>query len=249
MEFLNKVFLGECEDIMPMLPDACIDMVLCDLPYGQTKADWDTPIDLTKLWPEYARLCKPNAAICLFAQSPFNITLGASNLEDYRYEWIWEKSQATGHLNANRCPMKAHENILVFYKKLPVYNPQKTSGHILKTSLARHKKNTIKNQSEIWGDHSNFRDYSSTERYPRSVIKFPSDKQKSALHTTQKPVKLLEYLIKTYTHPGMVVLDNCAGSGSTGEACINTGRNFILIEKFPEFKTIIDTRLSKLKLL
>lgn len=144
-----------------------------------------------------------------------------------RYEWIWEKTQATGHLNAKKMPMKAHENILVFYKKLPIYNPQKTTGHKRKISKANHKINCKKTSN--WGNHG-LTSYDSTERYPRDVLRFPKDIQKSALHPTQKPVKLLEYLIKTYTNESDLVLDSCMGSGSTGVACINTKRNFIGFE-------------------
>lgn len=141
--------------------------------------------------------------------------------------------------------MKAHENILVFYKKRPTYNFIKTSGHKRKVSTAFHKKNTVNNQTEIYGKFDNFSDYDSTERFPRSVLKFPSDKQKESLHPTQKPVALLEYLINTYTNKGDTVLDNCAGSGSTGVACFNTYRKYILIEKDEEYCEIINKRLDE----
>lgn len=199
-------------------------------------------IPLDALWKEYNRIIKPNGAIVLFSQSPFDKILGVSNLKFLRYEWIWEKTQATGHLNAKKMPMKAHENILVFYKKLPVYNPQKTTGHPRKVSTAHHKRNSLK--TEVYGKHE-FTTYDSTERYPRDVLKFATDHQKSAIHSTQKPESLLSYLIRTYTNEGALVLDNCFGSCSTGVACINTNRDFIGIEKDEKYFRLGSERLFK----
>lgn len=204
-------------------------MILCDLPYGTTKCKWDSRIDLKRLWSDYERMIKDNGAIVLFAQTPFDKVLGCSNLKLLRYEWIWEKTSATGHLNAKKMPMKAHENILVFYKQLPTYNPQKTHGHVRKISKSEHKANCI--ESEVYNKGQKLTTYDSTERYPRSIQTFSSDKQKIKLHSTQKPVDLCKYLIKTYTNKGDLVLDNCAGSGTTAIACIETGRDFICIEK------------------
>jgi site-specific DNA-methyltransferase (adenine-specific) len=172
--------------------------------------------------------------------------LGCSNLDILKYEWIWEKTQATGHLNAKKMPMRAHENILVFYKKTPTYNPIKTFGHKRKVSTAHHKRNT--STGEIYNKCDNFIDYDSTERYPRSVQVFPSDKQKLNLHSTQKPVALCEYLIKTYTNKCDLVLDNVAGSGTTGIACINTNRDYILMEKEKQFYDIIINRMKAKKI-
>ncbi len=225
----NQLILGDCLDIMKIIPEHSIDMILCDLPYGTTKCKWDIIIPFEPLWNEYKRIIKSNGVILLFAQTPFDKVLGCSNLEWLKYEWIWEKTQATGHLNVKKCPMKAHENILVFYKKLPTYNPQKTYGHERKVATAYYKRNS--NTGEIYGKCDNFGDYDSTERYPRSVQVFASDKQKENLHSTQKPIALCEYLIRTYTNENELVLDNCSGSGTTGIACLNTKRNFILIEK------------------
>lgn len=241
----NKTHFGDCLVIMPTFPDKSVDMILCDLPYGTTNCAWDSVIDLPKLWAQYTRIIKTGGAIVLTAQTPYDKVLGASNLKWLRYEWIWEKTQATGHLNAKKMPMKAHENILVFYDKLPTYNPIKTFGHERKVSTAHHKRNTP--LGEIYRDYSNHSDYDSTERYPRSVLKFPTDRQKLNLHSTQKPVALFEYLIKTYTNPGELVLDNCAGSGTTGEACINTGRDYIMIEKFQKEFDIIQNRINNCK--
>lgn len=246
----NKVHKGDCLEVMKNIPDKSIDMILTDLPFGTTRCKWDSVIDLEKLWFEYNRIIKDNGAICLFAQTPFDKVLGTSNLSMLRYEWIWEKTQATGHLNAKKMPMKAHENILVFYKKLPIYNYQKTIGHVRKVSSAKNRAECIKRRNE-YDDYlynkempETVSDYDSTERYPRSVLKYPSDKQKVALHPTQKPVALLEYLIKTYTNEQDTVLDSTSGSGSTAIACINTNREYIMIEKEEKFVTISNTRIN-----
>lgn len=238
---LNTVQEGDCLELMRGIPDKSIDMILCDLPYGTTRNKWDSIIPLDVLWAQYERLIKDRGAIVLTAQTPFDKVLGASNLQLLRYEWIWEKTQPTGHLNAKKMPMKSHENILVFYKKLPTYNAQKTFGHPRKVSLAEHKLNCIKS--------TNYNDfeatsYDSTERYPRSVLLFASDKQKEHFHPTQKPVALFEYLIRTYTNEGDVVLDNCIGSGTTGVAALNTGRNFIGIEQDADYVRIANERIA-----
>lgn len=233
---------GDCLKLMSDISDKSIDMILCDLPYGTTQNKWDSILSLDKLWEQYNRIIKDNGVIVLFAQTPFDKVLGCSNLKMLRYEWIWEKTSATGHLNAKKMPMKAHENILVFYKKIPTYNPQKTTGHKRKVSKAEHKINCVKTTN--YGEHG-LTTYDSTERYPRSVQVFKTDKQKEALHPTQKPVALLEYLIKTYTNEGETVLDNCMGSCSTGIACINTNRNFIGIELDDTYFEICKNRAEK----
>jgi DNA modification methylase len=242
-DFINKVICGDCIEIMKDIPSKSIDMILCDLPYNTTACHWDVLIPFEPLWEQYKRIIKDNGAIVLTASQPFTSALVMSNIKMFKYEWIWEKTQATGHLDVKKKPMKAHENICVFYTKQPTYNFQKTFGHKRKVSLAKHKENTEKNQAEIYHKADKFTDYDTTERYPRSVLVFPSDKQKSSLHPTQKPVALFEYLIKTYTNEGDLVLDNCAGSGTTGVACKNLNRNFILIEKEPEYIDIINKRL------
>lgn len=232
-----KLMNGDCLEMMSEIPDNSVDMILCDLPYGTTRNKWDSIIDLDLLWAHYKRVCK--GAIVLTAQTPFDKVLGCSNIEMLRHEWIWEKTHATGHLNAKRAPMKAHENILVFYKKPYKYNPQMTDGHERKVSKKRFDNGTnygAQNFDEI--------SYDSTRRYPRDVIKMPSDKQKSNLHPTQKPVALMEYLIKTYTDEGDVVLDNCMGSGTTGVACVNTGRGFIGIELDSDYFKIAQQRIN-----
>ncbi|PHQ90127.1 MAG: cytosine methyltransferase [Sulfurimonas sp.] len=225
---LNKIHLGDCLELMKDIGTASIDMILCDLPFGTTKNDWDKVLDFEALWYQYERVIKDNGAIVLFAQAPFDKVLACSNLKLFRYEWIWEKTSATGFLNAQKMPLKAHENILVFYKKLPTYNPIKTKAH-KKVSRASHK--TACKQSSNYGKQMHTKDYCSDERYPRSVLKFPSDKQHHNLHPTQKPLALVEYFIQTYTNEGEIVLDNCTGSGTTPEGCINLNRQFIAYEK------------------
>ena len=240
---LNKVYNVDCigEQGMCLIPDKSVDLILCDLPYGTTRNKWDSIIPLDKLWEQYERVIKNNGAIVLFAQTPFDKVLGVSNLKLLRYEWIWEKTSATGHLNAKKMPMKAHENILIFYRNLPTYNPQKTYGHERKVSKAEHKVNCV--MTSNYNEHG-LTSYDSTERYPRSVLLFPTDKQKEALHPTQKPVDLFEYLIKTYTNEGETVLDNCIGSGTTAIACINTNRYFIGMELDANYYEIANKRIE-----
>jgi len=223
----NELWFGDCLELLPFVPDKSIDMILCDLPYGTTQNKWDSIIDLPSLWAQYERVIKDNGAIVLTAQTPFDKVLGVSNLKLLKYEWIWEKTSATGHLNAKKMPMKAHENVLVFYKKPPTYNPQMTTGHARKVSTAAHGRDSQK--SSNYGDYGRTT-YDSTERYPRSVVEFAKDVQKTALNATQKPVALMEYLIKTYTNPGELVLDNTIGSGTTAVAARNTGRDFLGME-------------------
>lgn len=238
---LVTLYHGDCLEVMPEIGEQ-VDMVLADLPYGTTRNSWDSVIPLAQMWEQYNRIAKPEAAIALTAQTPFDKVLGASNLEDLRYEWIWEKTSATGHLNAKRAPMKAHENILVFYKSPPTYNPQMTSGHVRKVSTADHKRNS--SATSNYGEHG-LTGYDSTDRYPRSVLTFATDKQKEALHPTQKPLALMAYLIRTYTNPGDTVLDNCAGSGSTLIAARRQGRSSIGIEMDERYCEVIAKRCAQ----
>lgn len=240
---LNNILHGDCLELMTELEDQSVDMILCDLPYGVTARNrWDVVIPFPKLWGEYERIIKDNGAIVLTAIQPFAAQLIMSNPKLFRYEWIWEKTSPTGHLNAKKMPMRAHESVLVFYKKLPTYNPQKTKGHARKASSAAHKRNSkMSTNYRSYGLTS----YDSTERYPRSVQVFPTDKQKEALHPTQKPIALLEYLIRTYTNEGDVVLDNCIGSGSTAVAACNTNRNFIGMELDKGYYEIATLRVQE----
>lgn len=239
-----QTIFGDCLEKMKDIATGSIDMIFADLPYGTTKCKWDSVIDLPLLWEQYERIAKPNAAILLFAQTPFDKVLGASNLKRLRYEWIWEKTQATGHFNAKKAPMKAHENILVFYKKSPLYNYEKTEGHNPVNSFT--KRMEVVNQTEVYGKVK--RDISgggNTDRYPRSVLKFPSDKQTEYWHPTQKPIALLRYMIRTYTNPGALILDNTAGSGGTGIAAELENRNSILIEKDEKEFANMQARIKK----
>lgn len=239
----NIVYNDDMFNILPLIEDNSIDLVFIDLPYATTNCKWDTEIDLELFWNQCNRIIKENGVVIATAQIPFSIKLGMSNIKDLRYEWIWEKTQGTGHLNAKKMPMKCHENVLVFYKKLPTYNPQKTKGHARKISTAHHKRNT--STGDIYGKCDTFSDYDSTERYPRSVIKFKSDKQKINLHPTQKPLSLLEYIIKTYSNENDVILDPCSGSGTTGVACEKLNRKYILIEKDKKYYDISINRIEK----
>ena len=221
-----QLMFGDCLERMKEIHSGSIDLVLVDLPYATTQNKWDSMLNLEEMWLQLDRICKPNTAKLMFAQTPFDKVLGCSNLKELKYEWIWEKTTATGHLNAKKMPMKAHENILVFYDKLPKYNPQKTTGHKPANSYTKYQ-----------DDGSNYGETKvgisgggQTDRYPRSVQVFKTDKQKVSLHPTQKPVALLEYLIKTYTNEGETVLDFTAGSFSTGVAALNTNRKFLGIE-------------------
>lgn len=237
-----ELMFGDCLELMKELPDCSVDMVLCDLPYGTTNCAWDIVIPFEPLWDQYKRIVKPNGAIVLFAQTPFDKVLGCSNLPMLKYEWIWEKTQATGHFNAKKAPMKAHENILVFYKKQPTYNPQKTQGHAPVNSYTKRKE--VVNKTQVYGKvNIDISGGGNTDRYPRTVQTFSSDKQTSYYHPTQKPVSLCEYLIKTYTDEGQLVLDNTMGSGTTGVACVNTKRKFIGIEQDENYFAIAKYRI------
>ena len=235
-----KLIHGDCLKEMKNIPDKSVDMILCDLPYGTTQCKWDSIVDLELLWIQYNRIIKDNGIIALTAQTPFDKVLGCSNLKLLKYEWIWEKTAATGHLNANSSPMKAHENILIFYKNLPTYNPQKTNNHTPVHSYEK-KDNA---DGECYGKTITVSGGGSRERFPRSIQIFKSDKQRCKLHPTQKPLLLMEYLIKTYTNEGDLVLDNCMGSGTTGVACKNLNRDFIGMEDDDKYFEVAQKRIN-----
>ena len=233
---INKIYNMDCVEGMKYIDDKSIDMILCDLPYGTTRNKWDSIIPLEPLWEQYKRIIKDNGAIVLTAQTPFDKVLGASNLDMLKYEWIWEKTESTGFLNAKKMPLKKHENILVFYKKLPTYNPQFTKG-----TPYSYQKDGI--SSSNYGDSKGTNKIiNEGKRYPVSIITFKKDK---GLHPTQKPVALFEYLIKTYTNEGETVLDNCIGSGTTAVAAINTNRKYIGFELSEEYYKIAEKRISE----
>ena len=219
-----KLFHGDCLEHLPQIESDSVDMILADLPYGTTACKWDSIIPLEKLWQEYNRICKKCGAMVFTAAQPFTTILAASNLKNFRYEWIWEKPQGTNPMNAKVMPLKSHENILVFYRKKPTYNPQMWYS----TPYGGFSSDTSK-IGEVYGSAaSKHRNNPEGSRYPKTVLRF---KQEKGLHPTQKPVEMMEYLIRTYTHEGDTILDNTMGSGTTGVACVNTGRHFIGIEQ------------------
>lgn len=216
---------ADCFEVFPKIASGTVDLVCADIPYGTTQCRWDSVLDLHLMWEHLYRIVKPSAAIVLFSAQPFTSVLINSNLRDWRSEWIWEKGNATGFLNAKKQPLRAHENIEVFYRRQPTYNPQFTHGHERRTS----KRKTV--NSECYGKALTLTKYDSTSRYPRDVQFFSSDKQTGNYHPTQKPLALVQYLIETYSNPGDTVLDFTMGSGTAGVACQQTERNFIGIEK------------------
>lgn len=240
----NSVYNGDCLELMKEIPDKSINMILCDLPYEQTSRNkWDKIIDFDKLWKQYERIIKDNGAIVLNANGMFTAKLMASNEKLWRYNLVWDKVLSSGHLNANKMQMRQHEDICVFYKKQPIYNPQKTIGK---------EKNHAK---RVNGEDDGGTNYGKAKRvdnseelgnlkHPTSILKFEKDHPSKNLHPTQKPVALFEYLINTYTNEGDLILDNCAGSGTTAIACINTKRDYILIEKEPKYFEIINERIN-----
>ncbi|WP_225773238.1 DNA-methyltransferase [Pseudomonas sp. Marseille-Q5115] len=236
----HELHLGDCLQVMKQFPDASVDMVLADLPYGTTQCAWDVIIPFEPLWEQYLRIAKPEAAIVLCAAQPFSSLVVASNPAHYRYEWIWEKGNATGFLNAKKQPLRAHESAQVFYRKQPAYNPQMTRGHQRKTA----QRKTV--NSECYGKALSLTSYDSTERYPRSVQFFSSDKQAGSFHPTQKPVAWMRFLIETYTDDFAIVMDNTMGSGTTGVACAEIGRRFFLgIEQDPDHFAVAKRRIEE----
>lgn len=220
----NHVYNVDCLAGLELLDAESVDMFLIDLPYGETCNSWDTAIRPKKLWPLLLRAIKPNGAIVLFGHGKFTARMIQSCQRYFRYNLVWAKTQPVGFLNANRMPLSAHEDIMVFYKRLPTYNPQKTQGHPRKVSSAAHKRNS--SHGTNYGTYENI-GYDSTERFPTSVLTFPTDKQTSYYHPTQKPVDLLRWLIRTYTNPGELVVDCCCGSGSTLVAAALENRDYI----------------------
>lgn len=216
---------GDCLELMKEIPEGSIDLILTDCPYGTTACNWDIVIPLDLMWSNIKRVRRTVAPTVLFGSEPFSSNLRISNLKEFKYDWIWDKRKGTGFLNAKKQPLRYHEIISVFYEKQCLYVPQKTFGHNRKSTLRKGGMNT-----DVYGNMDKDNLYDSTERYPRSILEFSTDTQKSSLHPTQKPVALLEYLIKTYTNEGDTVLDFTAGSFSTAIACVNTNRKFIGIE-------------------
>lgn len=229
-----QLLQGDCLELMKSIPDASVDMILCDLPYGTTQNKWDSVIPLDLLWAQYNRICK--GAIVLTAGQPFTSLLVMSNLKMFKYVMAWDKTQVTGFLNSKKQPLRRHEDVAVFYSKQPTYNPQFTQGSAY--SITR------SHSTESYGEQSGNSTVSDGKRFPTSVINIPQVRVKDG-HPTQKPVALMEYLIRTYTNEGMTVLDNCMGSGTTGVACVNTGRKFIGMEMDAGYFEIAKDRIEK----
>ena len=231
-----EMWQGDCLHLMQRISDKSVDMVLCDLPYGTTRNKWDTPINLELLWTEYKRIIKDNGAIVLFCDGMFTAQLMASNPSMWRYNLIWDKQRGCDFLNANVKPLKSHEDIAVFYKRKPTYNKQYWFSKPYKRSPNGRLSDNYGDRKTAWSESVD------GARNPLSILSFARDSDRK--HPTQKPVALLEYLIKTYTNEGETVLDNCMGSGSTGIACWNTNRNFIGIELDETYFKIASDRIT-----
>jgi DNA modification methylase len=238
----KEILLGDCLELMKDIPDKSIDMILCDLPYGTTACKWDTVIPFEPLWEQYERVIKDNGAIVLFGQEPFSSNLRSSNFKLYRYDWIWEKDNHTNFLNIKKQPAKRHELISVFYKKQPTYNPQMWEGkenHSVGNQIGK-----MVEREYLGGKFALKETRKSNLKYPISILRFKGEGRGKAVHPTQKPVALFEYLIKTYTNEGELVLDNAAGSGTTAIACLKTKRQFIVMEKEQKYYDIILKRIA-----
>jgi len=241
-----QLYLGDCLEVMKNIPDKSVDMVLCDLPYGVTHNKRDVVIPFEKLWPHYERVVKDRCAIVLFGQGLFFVDLVNSNRRLFRYDLVWDKQLTSGFLNAKRMPLRQHENIAVFYKKPPTYNPQFTQGNPCHSKGSKYKEKSVVNNN--YGEFISIEtDTNTTNKYPTSILSVQKPHPSKAVHPTQKPVELLERLVRTYTNERDVVLDNCMGSGSTGVACINTNRDFIGIEMDKNYFDIACERLKYTK--
>lgn len=237
-----KLIQGDCLELMKDIPDGSVDMILCDLPYGVTQNKKDVTLSFDKLWEQYERVVKDNGAIALFGQGAFYVDLVNSNRKLFKYDLVWNKTLTSGFLNAKKMPLRQHEQIAVFYKKPPTYNPQ------MKVGAVNHSKGKPKaNQNNNYGEYGFVESKQDGLKYPTSILEFQKPHPSVALHRTEKPVTLLEYLVKTYTNEGDTVLDNCMGSGSTGIACVNTGRNFIGIELDKQYFDIAVQRIERRK--
>jgi DNA modification methylase len=233
---------GDCLEVMYTIADGSVDMILADLPYGTTACKWDTIIPLEPLWAHYKRVIKRNGAIVLTASQPFTTTLIASQMAMFRYTWVWDKGPGTGFMNARKQPLKCHEDVIAFYSEQPTYNPQKWAG------LPNHTRRQgyfYKNDSIYAGAYCRPDSDVSGMKYPRSILAFPKHSASEPLQPTQKPVALMEYLIRTYTNEGETVLDNVMGSGTTLVGCVNTNRNGIGIERDPEYFRVAQDRIAK----
>lgn len=240
----NSIVHGDCLEVMKKIKDKSVNMILCDLPYGTSVNELDVIIPFKPLWEQYKRIIKDNGAIILFTQGLFYIDLVNSNRKMFRYDLIWDKQLISGFLNANRMPLRIHETIAVFYKKLPVYNPQFTEGEPLHSKGKSYLNKEHKNQNYGKFKMTNDDRAGKKQKYPKSILSFQKPHPSKSLHSTEKSIECLEWLIKTYTNKNDLVLDNAAGSGTLGIACKNTNRKYILIEKERKYINIINKRIK-----
>ena len=234
-----QLMQGDCLELMKQLPDASVDMILCDLPYGTTACKWDSVIPFDALWHQYKRITKKNSAIVLFGQEPFSSSLRMSNIKSYKYDWIWDKVKPGAFATAKYAPLKQHELISVFYDTAGAYKPQMVDRDRVK------KSKIYSNSDSALVKYNDGIERIYDKLYPKTIITQSNANQNGKVHPTQKPVALMEYLIRTYTNEGDTVLDNCMGSGTTGVACMNTGRKFIGIEMNAEYFEIAKNRIHK----
>lgn len=236
-----RLYNGDCLEMMKKIPRKSVDFILTDLPYGSTQAEWDSVISYHPMWKQIKRARKDNAATALFGTEPFSSYLRVSNITEYKYDWVWDKGMKSNFLNAKKQPLRSNEVISMFYEGQCVYNPQKVAGQ-------KRYKLTRKDAGKKYAGYYTFTSdtsYDSDERYPHTILSFDSQPRANSLHPTQKPVELLEYLIRTFTNEGDVVLDFTMGSGSTGVACKNTGRKFIGIEIDKEYFDLAKRRINE----
>lgn len=238
----NKILYGDCLDLMPeYIPDKSVDLIFADLPYNLTNCNWDSPIPLDRLWKEYKRIIKERSVIVLTSTQPFTTILAASNLKLFKYEWIWIKTKGSGFMNSKKMPMRYHENVLIFYKKPPVYNPQGLIKGVFKNTRENFKEDNIYSNSGVQKKPK--RIVSEYTNYPKDYIEITNPSNKGHQHPTQKPLELVEYFIKTYSNEEMVVLDNVAGSGQTGLACEKLNRKCILMDNNLEYCNLMVERI------
>lgn len=237
-----NLYQGNCLEIMKNIPDNSVDMILCDLPYGTTACKWDSVIPFDLMWAEYRRVVKPKAAIVLTASQPFTSALISSNFKDFRYCWVWDKKKPSNFPLAKKQPMKYHEDVVVFGKESPNYYPI-----MVPVEGRKAKKGVNKGYTGFHAglERPDYLDKVYTDKYPSSIMEFSNADQRNRLHPTQKPITLMEYLVKTYTVEGATVLDNCMGSGTTGVACKNLNRKFIGIELDETYFNIAKERISE----
>lgn len=240
----TTLYLGDCLDVLRTLPDASVDAVIADPPYGTTACKWDSVIPLAAMWEQLRRVTKRNAAIVLFAAQPFTSALVMSNPKEFKYEWIWNKSHSSGFLAARYRPLQRHESVVIFARRRPVYHPQMQTGPLVAKRIGR--KETERRQETVYGGKpANLALVKNDQYYPTTDLFFQCVRRAESIHPTQKPIDLLAYLVRTYTNPGAVVLDFCAGSFTTGVACVNEGRDFIGIERDPDYFAIGQRRTAE----